>query len=233
MKKTLVALLTVLSVNSFALTQVSAELMENLEMVQSDEVSEVCVTKISEVRELISTMNPDATCMDEYFQRRNQLIKKIALSPLTLMATTAVSTLGGGVTGGILGLVLVVPTGGAYVEPLQFFVVGATTGFIGASVGTMTDTNIGIFQLIDIDTIIKTLAEQYRNQSGKKSDKLYARFIKKEENPVSKDEFFSKLIEMDMNGKLCDGSLVKQPKFKFGSKLKYKLARTKHLRKAI
>lgn len=233
MKKSLFTILTIFSLNSFASTPMHVELNENIEIVHADENLEIPKTKISDVKELLSTMNPDATCMDEYLKRRKQLIVKLSLSPVTIVAGTFASAYTGALAGGLLANALSNPEAGVYVDGLVYVVYGLLGGFTAGAVGTVTDTNITAFQLADIDTIVKALAEQYRNQSGAKSDKLYARFIKKEENPVSKDVFLTKLIEMDASGALCDGSLVKQPRIKIGSKLKFKVARTKHLRKAI
>ncbi len=225
MKISVLALLIVLSLNCFATTEAKIELNENIEIVHADENFDLPKTKISDVKELLSTMNPDATCMDEYLKRRKQLILKLSLSPITIVAGTASSGFIGALGGSMLA--------SALYDKLFFAVTGLLSGFAIGSIGTVIDTNMAAFQLADIDTIVKALAEQHRNQSGKKSEKLYASFIKKKENPASKEEFFSKLMEMDANGKLCDGSLVKQPKFKFGSKLKFKVSRTEHLRKAI
>lgn len=233
MKNSIFALLTVFSLNSFAATPMEIELNENFEIIHADENLEIPKTKISDVKELLSTMNPDATCMDEYLKRRKQLIVKLSLSPATVVVGTLASAYTGALGAGLLANALTNPEAGVYVDGLVYVVNGLFFGFVAGAAGTITDTNITAFQLADIDTIVKALAEQYRNQSGKKSEKLYARFIKKEENPVSKEVFFSNLMELDASGKLCDGSLVKQPRFKIGSKLKFKLARTKHLRKAI
>jgi len=233
MRKSIFALLTIFSLNSFASTSMQDEVNENLEILHEDENLDVPKTKISDVKELLSTMNTAATCMDEYLKRRKQLIVKLSLSPLTITVGTVATAYTGALGGGLLANALSNPEAGVYVDGLVYVVYGLLGGFMTGAGVTLTDTNMAAFQLADIDTIVKALAEQYRNQAGKKSDKLYARFVKKEQRPVSKEVFFAKLMEMDATGALCDGSLVKQPKFKFGSKLKYKVARTKHLRKAI
>ncbi len=234
MKKTIFAMMMVVSINySFASNQVPSEFSKNLEIFYADENLEVPKTKISDVKELLSSMNPEATCMDEYLQRRNQLILKLSLSPITIVVGTAISGYTGAMGAGLLADIISNPATGVYADRLIYVVYGLLGGFTAGAAGTITDTNMAAFQLSDIDTIVKALAEQYRNESGKKSDKLYARFSKKQENPISKEVFLAKLMEMDANGKLCDGSLVKQPRFKLGSRLKFKVARTKHLRKAI
>jgi hypothetical protein len=232
MKAKLFVLLTIFSFNSFATPAAPVELSEDIEIITDDENFAPSKIKISDVKELLGSMNPDATCMDEYLKRRRQLIVKLSLSPITIVGGTAAATFGGAFSGSMLALLLVSPSGGAYVEPLKYLLLGGFYGFAAGSAGTITDTNMAAFQLADIDTLLKTLAEQYRNESGKKSQKAYERFAKKQEDPLSKEEFLSKLMEMDASGKLCDGSMVKQSRIKIGSKLKYQVARTKHLRKA-
>ncbi len=210
------------SMNSFAAVEIS----EDAEVMQDEEVLEVPSVKISDVKELIATIGPEKTCMDEYLKRRKQLILKLSLSPVTIVAGTYAGAIGAGFVG--VGLASVLSA-----DPFAGVILGLFFGFVGTGVGTLTDTNITAFQLVDIDRILKALAEQHLNQSGKKSAKLYAKYAKKSKLPVDESLFYDKLIELDESGKLCDGSMVKKPRLASGRRLKHKLARTKHLANSI
>ena len=64
--------------------------------------------------------------------------------------------------------------------------------------------------------------------------KLYQSYSKSTSDPKSEQEFFEVLIESDKAGLLCNGSMVKQPRFHFlSSKLKYKVARSKDIIRAF
>ena len=216
------AVLCLFSFNSFA----AVDIPEDAEVMVDDEVLEMPKVKIRDVKELIAAIGPEKTCMDEYLKRRNQLILKLALSPATIVAGTYVGTIGAGFVG--VGMASVLSF-----DPLAGVVLGMFFGFVGTSAGTVTNTNIAAFQLADIDRMVKVIAEQHLNQSGKKSAKLYRKYAKESQSPVAEEAFFRKLIELDESGKLCDGSLVKKPRLASGKRLKHKLVRTKHLADAI
>jgi hypothetical protein len=216
------AFLCLFSLNSFAVVDIP----EEAEVIMSDEFLEAPKVKISDVKKLIATIGADKTCMDEYLKRRKQLILKLALSPATIVAGTYAGTIVAGFVGvGVAGVLSFDPLGGV--------ILGMFFGFVGTASGTLIDTNIAAFQLADIDRILKVIAEQYLNESGEKSEKLYSKYTKQSQSPVDEETFFRTLIELDESGKLCDGSLVKKPRFASGKKLKHKIARSKHLVDAI
>ena len=222
MKFRALALIGLISFNSFATVKIS----DHSEIIFDEEVLEMPHVKIKDVKELISNIGAENTCMDEYLKRRKQLIVKLSLSPATIIAGTYVGTIGVGLLG--------VSVASAFaVDPLAGVILGMGVGFLGTGTGTITDTSITAFQLADIDRILKALAEQYLNQPGKKSAKLFAKYAKKSETPVNEQQFFEKLLELDQNGKLCDGSLVKKPRLASGKRLKHKIARSKHLASSI
>ena len=218
MKFKVLSLSFLLSLNSFA----AVEIPEATEIMLDEEVIEAPAVKIKDVKELIAAIGPENTCMDEYLKRRKQLIIKLSLSPATIVAGTYAATLGGAFVG--LGAVYILG-----VDPLAGVILGMAGTGLATGIGTLANTNIAAFQLADIDRILKTLAELHLNQPGKKSAKLYAKYVKLSKNPVSEQAFLDKLLELDHSGKICDGSMVRKPRFASGKKLKHKLARSKQL----
>lgn len=224
MKITLVILSLVFALPTFANETPEVEYSESPEELAQD------VIRIRDVKEFISTMNPDATCLDEYLQRRKQLVGKLILSPVIIAAGTSVGFMAGAY--GTLGIIHLVGNPGSW-SSLGYIVFGGLA--TGAAVGgtTLADSGFSIFDFRDIDLISKALAEQYLGQSGTKSEKLYANYSKKNPNAIPSEEFFQRLMELDQNGKLCDGSMVKQPRIRLGFKLKYKVARTRNLKEFL
>lgn len=225
MKLQCLVLASLLSFSAFANSSGRQFVDENIEIVNENENIEVPKIRIAEVKDLIKKIGTDNTCMDEYLQRRRQLIAKLALSPVTIVGGTYASLF----VGAFAGLGVAILTNAAGMDPLLYVAWGVIGGGVVAGTATATDTSLAAFQLADIDTILKSLAEQHLNQSGKKSGQLYDRYLKGSETPASPEVFFAKLMDFDGNGQLCDGSLTKKDSYK----LKKRLARTKHLRNAI
>lgn len=207
----------------FSYSLLAQEVPQDIEFAETaEEVSEEQI-RIKDVRKFLETHDKDTTCLDEYLKRRNQLIGKMVLAPVTV---TAAAT-GGFVIGAFAGSGVAYVTGADALVSLAWgLVIGSPAG---AAAG-LTDSGLSIVEFRERDTFIKALGEHYLKKPGKKSDKLYQSYLKKNPDAVSKDEFFKRLLDLDQSGKLCDGSLVKQPRIKLGFKLKYKLARTKNLR---
>jgi hypothetical protein len=118
-------------------------------------------------------------------------------------------------------------------DPLGGVILGMFTGAVGSSVGMLTDTGLGITQLIEVDRIAKSLAELHLNEPGKKIDRLYEKYAKNNETALDQNSFESMLLKLDTEGKLCDGSLSHSRPSKVPRRLKKRLARTKHLKEAI
>lgn len=220
------ALASLISFSSLASTSNQISIDENIEIINEDEGLQVPRVRIADVKNLIESLGTDNTCMDEYLQRRRQLITKLSLSPVTIVGGTYVSLFAGGVLG--LGAAIVTNTVTG-VDPLIYVAYGIIGGGLVTGTATVTDSSLAAFQLADIDTILKALAEQHLDRAGKKSQKLYERYSNGAENASSPEIFFTKLMQFDANGQLCDGSITK----KNSNRLKKRLARTKHLRQTI
>lgn len=202
--------------------------IEEIEIVEKD----APVTKISiaEIKNYLSTINPETTCMDEYIQRRKQLFIQLGLTPATAVVAGVAGVYVGGMTGVTIGNYQGGMDGWA---GLAYAIGGAMIGGGSAIIIVGAQTTLAAISVYDIDLVVKSLGELHIRGQGAKSDKLYSKYkAKSGADALSKEEFFSKLLEADAAGTLCDGSIVKQPKIKLSfSKLKYKVAKSKEIRK--
>lgn len=185
--------------------------------------------KIKEIKAYLKTINPDTTCMDEYIQRRKQLIVKLAVSPVVIVGGTAASTYVGGMSAAAIATSSGVDGWGA----LGYAIGGAALGMVSSGGALVADTTATALVLNNMTTIVKTLAEQHMNLDAVKTDELFNKYVKRAKSDISKDEFVAKLMAADANGSLCDGSMVKQPKIRLGTKLRYKVAKLKDVVRAL
>ena len=206
-----------LSINSYAESGSTERSELKLDQEQFTQPS----LKISEVRELIDSIGPKNTCMDEYLKRRNNLILEIIAiaNPVTILA---------GVSSGFMLTGELIVAGGS-TTVFTTYVGALIGGSASASIETVPATSISAIQLLEVDRILMALAEQHSNQPGKKSDKLYAKYVKDFRNQTEKDDFFSKLMALDESGQLCDGSMVAKSKISSRKQLKFKLALAKQI----
>lgn len=184
---------------------------------------------IKEIKAHLKTINPETTCMDEYLQRRKQLIIKLAATPAIAVAGTVGSTY----VGGVAGTALAAARGLDGWQGLGYAVSGAALGAMSSVAAVGVDATITGITLNNIDLILRTLAEQNMDRAGVKTNKLHAKYLKKSKLDLSKDEFLTKLMEADADGTLCDGTYVKQPRIRIGTKLKFKVAKLKDVVKLM
>lgn len=184
---------------------------------------------IKEIKAHLKTINPETTCMDEYLQRRKQLIIKLAATPAIAVAGTVASTYVGAAAAAGISAASNIDGWGA----LGYTIGGAMIGGASAIVAVGVDTTITAVTLNNIDLILRTLAEQHLDRAGVKTDKLHAKYLKKSKVDLAKDDFLVRLMTADESGTLCDGSLVKQPRIRIGTKLKFKVAKLKDVVKLM
>lgn len=180
--------------------------------------------KIKEIKAYLKTINPETTCMDEYLHRRKQLIVKLAVSPVLIVGGGVASTYVGGVAGGAIASAAAGPNSWAV---LGYAAGGAILGAAGGAGVAIADTTATALVLNNMTTIVKTLAEQHMNREENRTPVLYKKYIKRSKSEISQEEFVAKLMAADANGSLCDGSMVKQPKIRIGTKLQFKVAKLK------
>jgi hypothetical protein len=225
MRKLIVPMLLVLSTNLFAQVNDDLEVYSGPTLVMGPSS-----VRIKDIKSYLKTVDPDQTCLDEYLHRRRQLITTLSLSPVIIAGGTLTSTYGAAVATGLavnaIGSV-------GMMDALAYVILGAMGGFVSGAGASMTSVGKSSFALADVDLILKALAEQRLNRPGKKSEKLYLKYIRGEDYPLDKDLFFENLLQMDESGALCDGSLVPQPRIKLAPRLKYKVARTRHIKQRL
>lgn len=227
MKKTFLCLFLCFLVVRPALSDVKElELQDDLET----EVEQNERIKIKEIKQYLETINPDTTCMDELVKRRKQLIVKLSLSPVVIAAGGMASFYVGGAVGAGAAHVLGATQGWT---GLGYVVGGAVLGTAAGAVALTADTAIGISHLVGNNLILKALAEYHMDRPGQKMQKLHQKVTRKLKTPLSEEEFQEWLVNLDETGKLCDGSLVKQPRLRIGPKLKYKVSKVSDLKRAL
>ena len=181
MKLKAVSLLCLISFNTFA--QVN-ETQEPEVIVEESSTLEISKVRIKDVKELVEKIGAENTCMDEYLKRRKYLITKLALAPAIVPVGFYASVVGAGFGGVLLAYSL-------SFDPLGGVILGMFTGAVGSSVGMLTDTGLGITQLVEVDRIAKSLAELHLNEPGQKTDRLYEKYAKNNENALDQESFES------------------------------------------
>lgn len=181
--------------------------------------------KIKEVKTLTKSMHPESTCMDEYLKRRKELITKLALTPVVGAAGTVASTYVGGVTAVAIGTA----AGAEGWDGLGYAIGGAAIGALtGVATIAVSATTTSI-TLANNALIVKALAEQHKGEPAYYSEKLYRKYVKHSKVDLHRDAFLSRLLSYDESSALCDGTMVKKPVIRMGTKLKYKVAKLKDL----
>jgi hypothetical protein len=191
--------------------------------------TEVEKIPVKEIKAYVETINPETTCLDEYLKRRKQLIIKLSAAPVTVAVGTAASFYGGALAGAGAAYVIQPDGWGA----LTYVVGGAFLGVAAGAVSTTADTVATAVQLRNVNLIIQTLASHHMDRESDKVEKLYSKYLKKSERDLDQQEFVKRLVELDVSGKLCDGSLVKQTLVKLGPKLAFKVAKVKGLVRGV
>jgi hypothetical protein len=178
--------------------------------------------KIEEIEKYLSTVDPGQTCLDEYVKRRKQMVIKLSLTPVTLPLTVGASAVGFGFIGNRLGTLNNPPGGWG---DLAGTVAGMVYGGGGMLIYASVDAIRTAVKLHRLNLILKTLGEHHLGRPGKKTDELYAFYLKKNAGrEISKAELIARLLESDRNGTLCDGSMLKKKRIRIGPDLKFKVA---------
>lgn len=172
-------------------------------------------------------IDPNTTCLDEYLTRESQLRRFLIWAP----PSTVVAAPAGFMIGGYSAAFLSGAAGVTGWAGLGYAVLGAGIGglgVLGTFVGLETAKAIEFHNnrfMINLITAVRV--ESYQEKS-------VVSFLSKFRNkfprsPLSDEEIFQSILELDSDARLCDGVV----RGSSSSKLKKKLARKRHLLKYI
>lgn len=187
--------------------------------------------KIKEIKQLVGSQIPTSdTCLDELLLRRNELSKKLWLTPIT-----GAAEIGGGTAIGLgVGAIIahtMVADGWAQLGAL---IGGGLLGFAAGSAVFITGTTVNVVKFANNDRLIKWVAEARLTAGGDATDKMLKKYNKTYKNDRATEEDLARIIvDLDKSGKLCDGSIVAPKRFKKGKKLKQRLANKTEIFKKI
>lgn len=183
--------------------------------------------KIKEIKEISSEIEDSSTCLDEYLKHRKHLGIQLGLSPVTLAAGTAVGAVGGGLAGFGLWAITGNPANGW--GDLAYMAGGYVLGITAGVVGGVTYTSITTAKFIQNQRLLKLIGESY-SEVGISTEKFLEKYLEEYPNDQMNLEQLSSIVnELDVSGKLCDGSLVNPKRFKKGKRLAQRLANKSEL----
>jgi hypothetical protein len=182
--------------------------------------------KIKDVKAWIKNTDSNETCADEYLKRRKQLGWSMALTPITVAGSTVVGALGGGLIGRA-AFAAAGPTE-AWAD-LGYIVGGVALGaFAGVGVST-TSATISTVNFFNNQRLLKLIVESH-TEIGHALEVLHRKYEDQyPEDQLSIQDFAAKIADLDLTGKLCDGSIVAPKRHKKGRKLKQNLATKKEI----
>ncbi len=180
--------------------------------------------QIKEVKSWVKKNGKESTCTDEYLSRRKQLSWQMSLAPVTIAGSVVSGFVGGGLLGHGAFLLTGQPNEGF--TDLAYTVGGGVLGVAaGAAVGVTTGT-LTTINFFNNQRLIKVIFESRTlSENEHASTVLHQKYLDKyPEDILSIQVFKAQIAELDLTGKLCDGSIVTPKRFKKGKKLKQRLA---------
>lgn len=219
-------------IESQEITLVESELKHATELTDADIFDQI--SEISTINETITTPEQPSekpqSCMDSYQKRRKQLLRKsivnVALAPFGIAgATVVVGAYGGSYVGPILtgskgyGAIL----GSAWGAVIMFY--GSATFFTAREAILITE----YFQLHRMIILLDEIRSSESDQELKLLNKMHES-IEKSGSKITLAELRTKLIDLDLKGQLCDGSLRGNKK---STKLRKKLVGFHRLKKIL
>jgi hypothetical protein len=182
--------------------------------------------KIKDVKAWVKANDTDHTCADEYLKRRKQLGLTMALTPVAIAGSTVAGALGGGFLAH--AAVVVSGTTEAWAD-LGYTIGGAALGAMaGIGVSTVSET-LATVNFFNNQRLLKAIVESH-TEAGHSLEVLHQKYeAQYPEDHLSIQDFTTKIANLDLTGKLCDGSIVAPKRHKKGRKLKQNLANKKEI----
>jgi hypothetical protein len=181
-------------------------------------------TKIKEIKSWVQSVPLNSTCADEYLKNRRHLGIKIGLTPVIITGAAAVGLFSGAFIGFKVFLLVSGTSASAAPVPMGPLILGE---FIGVLTGLGISGTTSISNVVNFfrnQNLLRLIYES-RNQGGIAVEKFFDAFIENyPRSSMNKDQFMSRIEELDLTGALCDGSLVDHDRYKHGKKLRQRLA---------
>ncbi|MEE2742803.1 MAG: hypothetical protein VYD54_02780 [Bdellovibrionota bacterium] len=174
------------------------------------------------------SLNASETCLDEYLARHRQLAKMTGFAPLAGVAGTATTTAAGVGTGVVAGASLGGPWGALIGGSIGGVALGGAgaAAYVGYQVYTVT-------QLIQNRYLMKVISNA-RDGRGKNLKRFTKSFNRRNKGlNASSSNIADLIVEADMNGTLCDGSIVRKGKKKRLTKIRHYLANKREIIKHL
>ncbi len=185
---------------------------------------------VKSVKNLLKDGSLDAkeTCLDEYLARHRQLAKMTGFGPLAGVAGTATTTAAGVGAGVVAGGYVAGPWGALVAGSIG----GVALGGAGAAafVGYQT---YAVTQLIQNRYLMKVISNA-RDGRGK-SLKRFTKSVNRRNKGLnaSRSLVADMIVKADMDGTLCDGSIVRKGKKKRLTKIRHYLANKREIIKYL
>jgi hypothetical protein len=167
--------------------------------------------ELQKVESLVT--DPNQTCLDEYVKERKRMMKRSLIAPIYGAVGVPLGAGFGGSLGLLTGLMLGVDGSvlaggsGALAAMVSGGMVVGTTVAVGAFVAYET---VNVTRLIQMNRMIKLVSESYLGE-GEQLSKFYARLKAKNENfPLSLPEVAAKVVALDQENKLCNGTFTRK-----------------------
>jgi hypothetical protein len=192
------------------------------QMTYASSSPEVHPPQIKDVKAWVKSIGNKGTCADEYLKRRKQLGWGMALTPLAVAGGAAVGFFGGAIAGRIAYSAAGSPN--EEFASLLYVIGGAAIGTIAGGAVELTQETIATVNFFKNQNLIKAIYES-RHQEDEALKGFYDDYIKEfPQDTIDVTGFATKIANLDIAGRLCDGSIVAPKRFKKGRKLKQLLA---------
>jgi outer membrane lipoprotein SlyB len=168
---------------------------------------------------ITNELSSDATCIDEYNQRRLQLKKWLIWTPPTGVVGIPVA----GVVGGFSGAAIANGVGAYGWNAIGYAIGGMMLGALSAVTTTITIETVTAVKYTKNLRMMKLISEAHQSDlNGRISNKFLRKYLRQYPNDQLDIGVLQAFVaDLDFSGKLCDGSLTKTDKT---SKLKHLLA---------
>lgn len=173
------------------------------------------------------TIDTERTCVDEYNQRRKQLLKLLIVTPPVGVAAVPASAITFAVGAAVVAKVI----GVAGWDALGMFAGGLLLGGVGAGAAAITGEAILVDQYVKIVRMMNLLIESKTRILGKSTLRFHKRLKKKLPGFDLEPREFQRLVrELDEQEDFCDNTIRRH---RTGKRPRQRLAKYRHFKKYL